>query len=83
MSHEDWLQVAAEVSIALAGFSGLAAGLRERGGPRTKVNQSRLHTIVETSLSTLYLMSLAGTPAIGFVQTLADADVDVDEEEPA
>ncbi len=53
MGHEDWLQVTAEVSIAFAGFSGLAAGLRDRSGRRTKINQSRLLTIVETSLSAL------------------------------
>ncbi len=65
MSHEEWLQVVAEVAIALAGFSGLAAGLRDRDGQRTKINQTRLQTIVETSLSAL-LFSIVPVILHGF-----------------
>ncbi len=53
MGHEDWLMTMAEVSIALAGFSSLAAVLRDQSPTESKINRTRLLTIVETSLSVL------------------------------
>ena len=53
MSHDDWLQTLAEIAIALAGFSGLLAGIRQRSERESQINVTRLRTIVETSLSVL------------------------------
>ena len=53
MTHEDWLQTFAEVAVALAGFSGLLAGFRQRSQRDSRINITRLRTIVETSLSVL------------------------------
>ena len=53
MAHEDWLQTLAEVAVAFAGFSGLLAGIRERSQRESRINVTRLRTIVETSLSVL------------------------------
>ena len=53
MTHEDWLQTLAEIAVALAGFSGLLAGIRQRSQRESKINITRLRTIVETSLSVL------------------------------
>ena len=55
MAHEDWLQTLAEVAVALAGFSGLLAGIRQRSQRESQINVTRLKTIVETSLSVLAL----------------------------
>jgi len=53
MMHEDWLQTLAEIAVTLAGFSGLLSGIRQRTERETRVNSTRLRTIVETSLSVL------------------------------
>lgn len=53
MVHEDWLQTLAEIAVALAGFSGLLAGIRQRNQRESQINLTRLRTIVETSLSVL------------------------------
>jgi hypothetical protein len=53
MAHEDWLQTLAEVAVALAGFSGLLAGIRQRSQRESQINVTRLKAIVETSLSVL------------------------------
>lgn len=53
MTHEDWLQTLAEIAVALAGFSGLLAGIRQRSQRESQINVTRLRTIVETSLSVL------------------------------
>src|SRR5262245_6354802 len=53
VTHEDWLQTLAEVAVALAGFSGLLAGIRQRSERHSRINITRLRTIVETSLSVL------------------------------
>jgi len=53
VAHEDWLQTLAEVAVALAGFSGLLAGIRQRSQRESRINITRLRTIVETSLSVL------------------------------
>ena len=53
MTHEDWLRTLAEVAVALAGFSGLLAGIRQRNQRESQINLTRLKTIVETSLSVL------------------------------
>lgn len=53
MAHENWLQTLAEVAVALAGFSGLLAGIRQRSERQSRINVTRLRTIVETSLSVL------------------------------
>jgi len=53
MAHEDWLRTLAEVAIALAGFAGLLAGIRQRSQRESQINVTRLKTIVETSLSVL------------------------------
>jgi hypothetical protein len=53
MTHEAWLQTLAEVAVALAGFSGLLAGIRQRSQRESRINTTRLRTIVETSLSVL------------------------------
>jgi hypothetical protein len=53
MAHENWLQTLAEVAVALAGFSGLLAGIRQRSQRESQINVTRLKTIVETSLSVL------------------------------
>lgn len=58
MIHEDWLQTVAEVSVALAGFSSLAAGMRRRDYRTSAINRTRLLTIVETSLSALFFSVL-------------------------
>ena len=53
VAHEDWLQTLAEVAVALAGFSGLLAGIRQRSQRESRISITRLRTIVETSLSVL------------------------------
>jgi hypothetical protein len=53
VAHEDWLRTLAEVAVALAGFSGLLAGIRQRSQRESRINITRLRTIVETSLSVL------------------------------
>jgi len=53
VAHENWLQTLAEVAVALAGFSGLLAGIRQRSERQSRINVTRLRTIVETSLSVL------------------------------
>ena len=53
MAHEDWLRTLAEVAVTLAGFSGLLAGIRQRSQRESRINITRLRTIVETSLSVL------------------------------
>jgi O-antigen/teichoic acid export membrane protein len=53
MIHEDWLQTLAEIAVTLAGFSGLLSGIRQRTERESRVNSTRLRTIVETSFSVL------------------------------
>ena len=53
MIHEDWLQTLAEIAVTLAGFSGLLSGIRQRTARESRVNSTRLRTIVETSFSVL------------------------------
>ena len=53
MIHEDWLQTLAEIAVTLAGFSGLLSGIRQRTERESRVNRTRLRTIVETSFSVL------------------------------
>jgi len=53
MVHEDWLQTLAEIAVTLAGFSGLLSGIRQRTERESRVNSTRLRTIVETSFSVL------------------------------
>jgi len=53
MTHEAWLQTLAQISVTLAGFSGLLAGIRQRNRRESEINITRLRTIVETSLSVL------------------------------
>jgi hypothetical protein len=53
VAHEEWLRTLAEVAVALAGFSGLLAGIRQRSQRESRINITRLRTIVETSLSVL------------------------------
>lgn len=53
VTHEDWLQTLAEIAVALAGFSGLLAGIRQQSQLESKINATRLRTIVETSLAVL------------------------------
>jgi hypothetical protein len=50
MTHENWLQTLAEAAVALAGFSGLIAGFRYRSERESRINATRLRTIIETSL---------------------------------
>lgn len=54
MAYEDWLQTLAEIAVALAGFSGLLAGMNQRSARASRINATRLRTIVETSLSVLF-----------------------------
>ncbi len=58
MTHEGWLQTLAEVAVALAGFSGLIAGVRYRSEQESRINATRLRTIIETSLPILALSLL-------------------------
>jgi hypothetical protein len=58
VTHEGWLQTLAEVAVALAGFSGLLAGVRYRSELESKINATRLRTIIETSLPILALSLL-------------------------
>jgi len=51
--------------VALAGFSGLLAGIRQRSERQSRINVTRLRTIVETSLSVL-AFSLLPTVLHGF-----------------
>lgn len=53
MAHEDWLQTLAEIAAALAGFSGLLAGIRQRNQRESQINVTRFRTIVETSLAVI------------------------------
>ena len=53
MTYGDWLQTLAQIAVALAGFSGLLAGIRQRNQRESEINITRLRTIVETSLSVL------------------------------
>jgi hypothetical protein len=53
VAHGDWLRTFAEVAVALAGFAGLLAGIRQRSKRESRINITRLRTIVETSLSVL------------------------------
>jgi hypothetical protein len=53
VAHQDWLQTPAEVAVALAGLSGLLAGIRQGSQRESQINVTRLRTIVETSLSVL------------------------------
>ncbi len=41
MAHENWLQTLAEVAVALAGFSGLLAGIRLRSERQSRINVTR------------------------------------------
>ena len=50
MTHEGWLQTLAQVAVALAGFSGLLAGVRYRNEQESRINLTRVRTIIETSL---------------------------------
>ena len=50
MTHEGWLQTLAQVAVALAGFSGLLAGVRHRTEQESRINVTRVKTIIETSL---------------------------------
>lgn len=49
------LPVIAEVSIALAGFSGLIVALRKNPGPLTPVQKYRLPVLLALSFGTLFL----------------------------
>jgi hypothetical protein len=50
VTHEGWLQTLAQVAVALAGFSGLLAGVRYRSQQESRINATRVRTIIETSL---------------------------------
>ena len=50
MTHEGWLQTLAQVAVALAGFSGLLAGVRSASEQESRINLTRVRTIIETSL---------------------------------
>jgi hypothetical protein len=58
VTHEGWLQTLAEVAVALAGFSGLLAGVRHRTEQESRINVTRLRTIIETSLPVVALSLL-------------------------
>ena len=58
MTHEGWLQTLAQVAVALAGFSGLLAGVRHRSEQESRINVTRVRTIIETSLPILALSLL-------------------------
>jgi hypothetical protein len=58
VTHEGWLQTLAEVAVALAGFSGLLAGVRHRSEQESRINVTRLRTIIETSLPIVALSLL-------------------------
>jgi hypothetical protein len=58
VTHEGWLQTLAEVAVALAGFTGLLAGVRGRSEQESRINITRVRTIVETSLPIMALSLL-------------------------
>jgi hypothetical protein len=58
VTHEGWLQTLAQVGVALAGFSGLLAGVRYRSEQESRINATRLRTIIETSLPIVALSLL-------------------------
>src|SRR5262245_23394835 len=58
VTHEGWLQTLAQVAVALAGFSGLLAGVRHRSEQESRINVTRVKTIIETSLPILALSLL-------------------------
>jgi hypothetical protein len=58
VTHEGWLQTLAQVAVALAGFSGLLAGMRYRTEQESRINATRLRTIIETSLPIVALSLL-------------------------
>jgi hypothetical protein len=72
VTHEGWLQTLAEVAVALAGFTGLLAGVRGRSEQESRINITRVRTIVETSLP---IMALSLLPTLlsglGLGETLA------------
>ena len=65
MTHEGWLQTLAEVAVALAGFSGLLAGFRSGSEQESRINVTRVRTIIETSLP-IAALSMLPTVLNGF-----------------
>jgi len=56
----DALQTIAEISIGLAGFSGLVVALRRNPGPLTRVQQFRLRVLLVLTFGAMFLSLLPG-----------------------
>jgi len=57
----DSLQTIAEISIGLAGFSGLLVALREKSGPFDNIQKYRLRILFSLSFGAMFLSLLPGT----------------------
>ena len=65
MTHADWFQTLAEISLGFAGFSALIAGMRRQDETPDLENTGRGRAVVETSLSSLFACMIP-TLLIGF-----------------